>query len=130
MILITCRLKIRLEASAVITDALPLTPAYLTAVANIGGADIVSRLTNAIASDLNTLIVPPNEEAEITGKIAIGAGDITLSPLCRAVVRLGRYILLLQTASQTAEEAKAQEALVRPIGKALASKNFIRSTFY
>jgi hypothetical protein len=129
------------------------------AVKNIGGPDFVSRLTNAVLPHLQKLFVPltedeGNEAAQRSysasssapsapSSIPIGFGDVNLFPLCRACIRIGRYMVLRDTTAGSdfmssssrldlAEEETKLENLVRPIGKELGrlARSFIQTKVY
>lgn len=125
------------------------------AVKNIGGPDFVSRLTNAVLPHLQKLFVPLTEEDGIeashrapaaglasasASSIPIGFGEVNLFPLCRACIRIGRYMVLREstldmisanTSDFIAEETRL-ENLVRPLGKELAklARSFMQTKVY
>jgi hypothetical protein len=106
---------------------------------------------------LQKLFVPLTEEEGIEAaqrshsgstapsSIPIGFGDVNLFPLCRACIRIGRYIVLRDTVGTApkdfmsssskidlAEEETKLESLVRPIGKELGrlARSFIQTQVY
>jgi hypothetical protein len=122
-------------------------PSFKMAVKNIGGPDFVSRLTNAVLPHLQKLFVPLTEEEGIeasqrTGSssptgIPIGFGDVNLFPLCRACIRIGRYIVLRDSThdlmpADLVEEESRLENLVRPVGQQLGklARSFIQTKVY
>jgi hypothetical protein len=125
-------------------------PTFHKALKSIGGLDLISRLTNSILIPLQKVIVPQSDEEGAAQaqqqttlppnqrKEVIGFGNIGLFPLCRACIRLGRYMILHSTTvsdtSMTAAEAEETrfEELVRPLGKELGKliRAFTSSTVY
>jgi len=124
---------------------------FRAALASIGGPELVSRLVNSILPHLSKLFVPVTEEAgneaaaanqslpagQQEATIPIGFGEISLFPLCRASIRIGRYMTLRPIndhldESSAAEEETRLENLVRPLGTRLAQlcREFLQSRVY
>lgn len=111
---------------------------------------MILKLSDSILPHLKKLQVPPSEEAlsqavnanidsklSSTSPIVIGTGEVILGPLCRACVRLGRYIVQRPPDSASsntniAAEEVSVEGLVRPLGKELGrlSRGFAASSCY
>jgi hypothetical protein len=125
---------------------------FVAAVKSIGGLDFVSRLTNSVHPHLQKLYVPATEEEGMEwvgwqrpgqtnqSQIPIGFGEVNLFPLCRACIRIGRYMVLRPSSTvqdvfhplsqaELAQEETRLEGLVRPLGKELAklTRAFVHS---
>jgi hypothetical protein len=110
------------------------------------GASLISKIADSLFPHLKKLVVPANDDilaAHVSSadpkayaqNNMIGGGEIVLGPLCRACIRLGRYIVQKPPNTTNldiaAEESKI-EVLVRPIGKELGrlSRAFAASPCY
>lgn len=143
------RVKVRVECVRILTE-IQQGPFFHRALKSIGGGDLISRLTASLLTPLQRLVVPLSDEEGLQQsqqqpslpaaqrKEIIGFGNVSLFPLCRACIRLGRYLVIHSSSqdSQASEEIGERdshlEELVRPLGKELGKlcRGFVQSSVY
>lgn len=116
MLLSDTNVKIRMECIRILTEIPPgemFTKALLHM--DIDSPDFVTRMISAIQPSLEDLFVPANEDEGIAARresVAngqgtsgkrrmaqpIGFGNVNIGPLCRACIRLGRYVIVHRNA--------------------------------
>mgnify|MGYP003386728025 FL=1 len=141
MLLSDTNVKIRMECIRILTEIPPgemFTKALLSM--DVGSPDFVMRMISAIQPSLEDLFVPLTDEEGIaakresasnlnaTGKNRvvqpIGFGNVNIGPLCRACIRLGRYVIvhrsaLLEGGGSTQESELLLNEIFKPLAKEL-----------
>ena len=109
MLLSDTNVKIRIECIRILTD-IPPVDMFGKALLSMGvdNSEFIARMISAIQPSLQDLFVPESDDegmaarresaANLTSKrrVAqpIGFGNVNIGPLCRACIRLGRYVIV------------------------------------
>lgn len=119
MLLTDVSVKIRVECIRILTE-IPRGGVFVDALSTMGGESFLQRMIMAIQPSLENMVVPAtDEEGFLAGRECasgkrsiqpIGFGNVDIGPLCRACIRLGRYVMMYPEALKSADDAQSHES--------------------